>query len=437
MRRAIAIVLVAAIVLAVAWWIAALPGHVDLSVGPYAISTAAPVAILGLIVLVIVLYIVLRAIGAILRAPRQARRARIAQRRRAGDKAVTRTLVAIASGDRGDARQSAARARKMLGDTPQTLLIAAEAERLNDNQEQAAALYRLLAQRDDAAFLGLRGLFRQALAREDWSEATAIARQAEQARPGGSWLREEREMLAVRTGNWSQALTLAGPDASTVSYAVAAAEQASDPSEAMRIAKQAYKDVPTFVPAALVYARLLRAEGREGRAQEVLRSTWATNPHPDLADMLLAPIPAKTERIAEGWRLVGSNPDHVESRLLLARLTLDDDRFDDARRHIEAAHAAGCNDKRLWMLLADLETDERGNTEPGRTAVRDALRHAATADSDPAWRCEACGTVQPHWQAACPACHTPGRIRWGHQSRPSTPAPMLAIPADTASPVLP
>ena len=80
----------------------------------------------------------------------------------------------------------------------------------------------------------------------------------------------------------------------------------------------------------------------------------------------------------------------------------------EAHRHVDAAREGGLDQRRTHLLLADIAEAE-GN-EP---AQRDALRSAAMASPDPAWRCEACGTALGGWHPACPACHTAGRVRWG------------------------
>src|SRR5439155_24956275 len=175
----------------------------------------------------------------------------------AGDVAVTRTLLALAAGERGDARREASRARRLLGDTPQTLLLAAEAGRLAGRDDEAQTAFRALAARQDAAFLGLRGLLRQAIEREDWAEAAALARQAEDVQPGAAWLRHERARLAVRAGNWSDALALADAEAPKAALAAAAAEAEPDASRALRLAKQAWQDDPSLPSAALAYATRL------------------------------------------------------------------------------------------------------------------------------------------------------------------------------------
>jgi len=407
MLRVIAVLIVSAVVVAIAWFVAHLPGHVGFRVGDITIEASAPVMALAGLVLLIALYALVRLIVGVLVLPRRLRRWSGERRRSQGDAAVSRALVALAAGDQGDARREAARARRLLGDTPQTLLLSAQAGRLAGRDTEAEAAFRALADRPDAAFLGLRGLLRQAVARQDWAEAAALAARAEAAHPGASWLREERAQLAIRSGHWKDALLLSGPDAPVAAYGAAAAAEESDPAEALRLARQAWKDDPTLAPAALAYAARLRQAGRESRAQSVLRSAWTAAPQPDIAEAALAPVADPLARLKAATRLVDGNPEHPESRLLLARCALAAGLTGEARRHAEAARTQ-LNQRRVWMLLAEVE--EREHPEGER--VREALRRAATADADPAWRCGACGATHAAWHPVCPVCSTPGRIRW-------------------------
>src|SRR5207248_10601388 len=193
--------------------------------------------------------------------------------------------------------------------------------------------FRALAARQDAAFLGLRGLLRQAIERADWSEAAALARQAEATQPGATWLRHERARLAVRAGNWSDALALADADAPKAALATAAAEAEPDAARGLRLAKLAWQDDPSLPSAALAYASRLRAAGRESRALAVMRHSWSIAPHPDLAAFVLAPIEGGLNRMQAAQRLADANPEHVESRLLLARAALEAGLIGQARRH--------------------------------------------------------------------------------------------------------
>ena len=323
MLRVVSILIGGLIVVAVAWFLAGLPGTVSAEIGRYSFEATTPVVGLGLLALFVLLYVLVRLIGLAITAPARIRRWRRERRRRFGDIAVNRTLIALGAGEAGGARREAARSRKLLGDTPQTLLLAAEAGRLAGLEAEAEGAFRALAAHPEARFLGLRGLLRQAIARKDWTEAAALARQAEEAHPGAAWLRSERAELAIRTGAWSDALALADADAPKASLAAAAAEAETDPARALRLAKEAWEEDPALVPAALAYARRLREAGRDSRALDVIRRTWARAPHPDLAAFALAPITDPLARVQEAKRLAQENPSSPESELILARASAD------------------------------------------------------------------------------------------------------------------
>ncbi len=337
MRRVIYVLVACVVVLAVAWVLAGLPGRVTAEFGATTVEMATPVAAFGLLLLFVVLYAVLRLIGAMLRLPGVAARWDAESDRRRGDAAVGRALLALAAGDKGDARREAGRARRWLGDTPQTLLLVAEAGRLAGRDDEAEDAFRRLADRPDAAFLGYRGLIRQALTRQDWTEATALARQAETAHPGAAWLRHQRTRLAIHAGHWSEALDLADTDAVRAALAAGAAQAEPDPAQATKLARQAWKADASLAPAALVYATRLRAEGREARAQAVIRHSWALAPQPDLAAFALAPVTDGLARAQAAQRLAEANPEHAESRLLLARTSLDAGLTGEARHQAALA----------------------------------------------------------------------------------------------------
>ena len=417
MRRVLLFLVVAAIVVALAWQVAKLPGEAVVQISGVTVEASAPVMVLGAALLFAVLYLLIRLLVGLVTLPRKLRRWRAERNRRLGDAAVTRALVALAAGEQGDARREAARSRRLLGDTAQTLLLTAQAGRLAGRDNETEQAFRALAETKDAAFLGLRGLLRMAIARQDWEEAEAIAHRAEEAHPGAAWLREERARLAVRAGAWKEALTLGGPQIPRAAYGTAAAAAEPDPAAALRLAREAWKADPAFAPAALVYATKLRENGRERRAQAVLRTTWEAAPQPDIGAAFLAPVTDPTARVAAAERLCAVNPDHLESHLLKAGCALAAGMLAEARRHAEAAqHMA--NQRRVWVLLADIAEREQPDGETSRAA----FRQAGLADPDPAWRCDACGTAQVKWLPTCPACQQSGRIDW----RITPPHPVVA-----------
>lgn len=413
MRRVVLILLVAAVALALAWPLLNLPATVSARIGAMTIEVATPVALIGLLLLFGGLHLTLRLLSAALHLPGSTGRWRRERRRRHGDESVTKALLALAAGAPAEARREAGKARAMLGDTPQTLLLAAEAGRLAGREDEAEQAFRTLSTRKDAAFLGLRGLLRQAIAREDWTEAAAIARRTEAVQPGAKWLKQERAHLAIRAGNWAEALDLAETDTARAALAAAASRMAPDEATAKRLARQAWKQDPSLSQAALVQAEQFRKANLESRTVAAIQDGWKSAPHPDLAAFLLRPIHDGLARVQAAQKLVAGNPDHPESHILLARASLDAGLTGEARHHLDMLRTAGVNQRRVWMMRAEIEEKERGDTEEGRQAQRDALRQAAEAEPDPVWRCMECNTPQPAWVPACPSCLAAGSLRWG------------------------
>jgi HemY protein len=418
MRRILKTLFWGVLVLAAAWFIANLPGRIAFDVGPYNVQTSDSIALTSLLLLFVVLYLLVRLIVLVVMVPRAGSLWRGARRRKAGEQAVTRALVALAAGEKGDARREASRARSLLGDTPQTLLLTAEAGRLAGRDDEATTALHALAARKDSALLGLRGLLAKAISQEQWAEAAALARRAEAAHPGAAWLRHERAQLAIRAGHWAEALGLAAPDGPKASLAVGAALAETNPDRAEKLARQALKADPSFTPAVVALAGLLRARDKEKAAQTVLADGWKRAPHPDIATFALAPVTDKLERARAAQQLTSGLPDHPETHLLLARTSLDAGVVGEARRHLDALQKSGMDQRRMWLLLAELEEEDRGDTEAGRLAQRDALRRAAVASPDPVWRCSACHSPQVVWRAACPVCHTPGSLLWSSDPGP-------------------
>ncbi len=412
MRRAILVLIGLAAVTALAFWMAETGGTVEVQVGEVWIGIGLPIVILGLVVAYLLLhggFAVLRHVRGI---PGRRRGARAERRRADGDAAVTRALVALAAGTAEAARIEVRRARHLLGDTPQTLLLAAEAARLSGREDMAADAFKALAERPDSRFLGLRGLLRQAMQREDWESAHRLAKEAEAAQPGAAWLREERQLLALRTHDWREALALSPPDGPRAALALAAAEQETDPARAADLEKQAFAADPAFAPGAIAHAKRFAATGSARKARAVLQQAWQAAPHPDIGLAWIADTPAPLARIKSVEDLTHRNPDHLESRLLMARVALDAGLTGRARAELEALIAAGAADRRAYLLLAELEEAEHGDTADARAAQARWLRGAADAPGAPRWRCTACGAEHGSWKAECNACGTVGRIGW-------------------------
>ena len=411
MRLVVKLLLVLLLAFAGVMWLAGLGGQVEIRHEDLWIGVSLPAALVALVLAFLILHALLRLWSWLMAWPLR-RRLRLAIEDRAGaDLALTRALVALAAGRAEEARDEVRRARRLAGETPQLLLLEAEAARAEGDEEAATEAFTALAARKDARFLGLRGLLRQAEARGDWDAARSIAAEAQAAEPEAEWLRAERSEVARRRQDWSEALALSGADAPRAALSLAAAQQENDAARAAELERQAFMAEPGFSPGVLAHAQRLIADGSPRRARGVLQQGWNAAPHPDMAAALLALEPDRIRRVKLVDELTRGTVTHPESRLLRARIALDAGLTGRARSELAAWRETGLADRRCYALLGEVERAEHG---PDAAREREGawLREASQAPMDPVWRCGHCGAEHNHWKPLCEGCGTAGSITW-------------------------
>ena len=393
MLTAAKFLILAALLLALAWWIGGMPGDVTAHAGAYTITTSTPAALLLLFLIALLFVVILRVLGTVVRTPKNVASWRGAKKAAAGEVATQRGLVALAAGAAAAARAEAKRADKLLGETPLTLWLRGEAARLSGDLAGAKTAFKSLTAHKEMRFLGHRGLLDASLSEADHEAAQHHAANAEDAYPGGAWTRAQRLALALKARDYSTALGLTRDKHEVAALAVAAGNTAAAPRDALRYAQIATKAVPDFAPAVVQAATAFRALGKDRAARKAVLGAWRTAPQPMLAQAWFVPGATPLERAQDAMALVAVNPGHVESELVLAQTALDAGLPAEAKRHAGAAMATGMDDGRAQGIMDALEGKPR---TPGRSA----------------WLCDACHNATADWAAVCPACERPGTLRW-------------------------
>src|SRR5438045_1740286 len=204
MRGLLALIVIAAVV-AAAGFLAGHPGHVEIVWQGWQIDTSAAVLMAIFIAAVLLLWGLIALAGGLLSAPRHWRRRRAVRRRRAGEAAVTRGLVALAAGNAVRAQREAARATQLLRGAPVPLLLAAEAAQQQGDRGMARQSFARLLERPETELLGLRGLLAEALKSGDHTIARRFAERARQLQPASPWLAENVLALQARAADWPAA----------------------------------------------------------------------------------------------------------------------------------------------------------------------------------------------------------------------------------------
>ena len=434
MKRVLLFLLKLAVVVGIAVWIAERPGTVTLRWLDWELHSTVGVLILAVVVAATIAALLYRLWRLTLRSPRDYLRRRALRRRERGYRALTQGMVAVAAGDAEEAKRQARRAASLLNEPPLTLLLAAQAAQLDGDEEAARDYFTRMIERDETAFLGLRGLLMQAIRNGDDAAALELAERAYRERPQTPWVVRTLLDLQIRRGAWEKAvatlgqaqkISLIAPDQAKRQRAAAlveqsrAAERGGEAVEAVRLAREAHRLEPGFVPAAAQLAGLLIADGKAREATRVIEAAWTDTPHPALAHAYAALKGEETplERARRFERLGELNRSTREAGLERADIAMAARLWGEARRHLEVAVELGPT-ARAYRMLGEIEEEERGDSE----AAARWLRKAAEAAPDPAWVCERCGAAHPSWSAKCEGCGAFATLVWRQPNRAETPA---------------
>jgi HemY protein len=420
MIRVLIFIVIVSLVAVAAVWLADRPGDVAITWQGQLIETSVMVLVSAVVAAAALAIFLWGILSAIVRAPAERRRRLRERRSGRGFLALSRGLVAVASGDARAARRFADEASRIVPDEPLALLLAAQASQLSGDREAAERTFRAMAARPDTRLLALHGLFIEAQRRGDGTTARFYAEEAASQTSVPAWAGHAVFAAACAAGDWTGALErlhrnmksgLVDRAAYTRQRAVlltarALAAEEHDREAARALALEAIGLAPTFVPAAALAGRLLGEAGELRKAARIVETAWKANPHPDIAETHahLRPGDSARERLARVRALAQLAPGHVESALAVARAALDAQEFAVAREALAPLLVAPT--QRVAVLMAEIE--ERQHGDEGR--AREWMARAVRAWRDPAWTAD--GIVSDRWIPVSPVTGRLDAFEW-------------------------
>ena len=345
-------------------------------------------------------------------------------RERKGFQALSEGLMALASGEGRLAMAKATKAEKYLHKPELTDLITAQAAEMTGDRKKAEQVYKRMVKNETTRFVGVRGLMKQKLDAGDTTTALKLAERAFAIKPKHEEVQDTLLRLQAQTADWSGARKTLNAklkhgalprDVHKRRDAVLALSEAKDvldegkTIEAQEAAISANKASPDLIPAAAMAARSHVAKGRKKYAVRILKKAWQAQPHPDLASAFAEIEPEETAqaRLKRFRQLSSMNPDHRETRLLLAELNLAAEDFPEARRALGPL-AETEPDTRVLAITAAIERGEGASD----AVVRGWLARALTAPRGPQWVCDNCNSIHTEWMAVCPNCNSFDTLSW-------------------------
>lgn len=414
-----------AFIVALGVWLAGQSGEARLVWQDYVIETSTAFLAVAALVVLLIVFTLYRVWRFVFDGPRFWRLRRKIKRMQQGQDKLTQGLAAIAAGDAVEAGKLAVGARKLLGETPATRLLQAQAAQLAGDFETAKEIYLALTDEPDFAVLGYRGIIMAALRERNWDEAERQAEKLRRLKPKTPWLCLVRFELAAHRRNWREA-GAALAEASTYRLidaslsrnhqaAILVAASEADAlhgrfKQALEAAERAVKLAGDWLPATMALAEAQRAAGHDRTAWRTIERAWERNPHEQLAALVMkfgrGGKPLENYKRME--RLTRRNADHPVCQLALAEAALDADLWGEARRSLLALVSRKNAARGVYLLLARLERRETG----GEAAALPWLIKAAEAVPDPRWLCDSCGESHAAWQSTCSSCGAFNRLSW-------------------------
>lgn len=417
MLRAIAFFLIAAVAIWGVYILSGIDAPVTLTwgdriFGPYEPFEAAVAAT----VIAVILIVLWNILALFWRAPRALYQEAGRKRRENGYKAVSRGMVALATGDSREAsRQQQKAAARLPENQPLTRMLSAQIAQINGDDASATAEFEAMAEHEETRFLGLQGLYHQARKDKDIGRALAILEEAHTVEPGKPWVLDALFRVQALSGKWEsardtlrqlernkltdseQALRWRAVVDIEASRELAAADEGS---QALKLAKEANKAAPGFAPAVIQYADMETQFGRVGRAERTITNAWTTGPHPALVPIFekVTEIYSPAKQYEKFKQLASANPGHPESRIMLAREAVRIGEFAEAKEQLTPLVGQD-PDARVCRLMADIELASGGD----RSVARDWMARAAVAAPDPVWVCAESGAVATTWSAISPS----------------------------------
>ncbi|MGB0719227.1 MAG: heme biosynthesis HemY N-terminal domain-containing protein, partial [Bdellovibrionales bacterium] len=194
------------VVIAAIIWVADHPGSVRIEWLDYVFTVNTGLFFAALLAVVLASIFIYRVIRTFVDFPASYRYYSEIRARKKGYDALTRGLAAVAAGDAKTAQKEAAAVRGLLpDDNGLPVLLAAQAARLNGDDEAAEESFHVLLEHKDASFLGVRGLLQAALEDGDYEGGLAMARQALARHPKQPWILKTVYDLEIRNCHWGAA----------------------------------------------------------------------------------------------------------------------------------------------------------------------------------------------------------------------------------------
>lgn len=405
----------------VAAWVAENPGTVTMTWFDYRIDTSLAFILLATLLTAAALTGLYILFHRVFHAPDALTRRKKARLQEKGLEELTHSIVALAAADTKAAETHTRKAEKLLGRTPLTLLLSAQVARTQGDDARTQLLLEQMLEHKETEYLAARYLSESANKQQHLPKARDMAQRAHALKPQGL---EPLLSLHIRLKEWQQAANAVSKALRKgritraqlhrykgiifLQHAIDLMEQGQDEA-ALATARQAVKQLPSFLPATLILSRAYLTTQQHAKATSLLLAAWKKQPHLLLAEQFrnaIAPL-TKEKQLKLARKFAKTHPDTYASHILLAQTHISAADWAAARNETKKALALQ-ETAQACKLMAEIEMGEYADYDAqGRW-----LSRSVNALPESSWVCSSCGNGTKQWDSHCPNCNNFDTLAW-------------------------
>ena len=417
-----------AIVIVGSLWLLSLQGEVVFQWDAYKITAHTGFFLFVLSAFVLLVTLVTRAAVFVGNLPKLWNFYRSEKRREKGHVAILRSLTALSAGDAKIAAYQAQRAQKLSpAEDGLAQLLSAHAARMTGQTIDAEERFESLVQNKETSLLGYQGLIKTAYEQGEEQKALSLAYQAYDKNSKNKDFLPRIYDMEVDARSWPSALktlrkiekAAALPkdkiklDRAAILTQIGL-EQARSGSSAPAVEqyRAALKVSPGFLPASLELCTYYAEHKNTSKAKKAIESQWRIQPHPKLVNLWMSLLSERKLRKPNArldWikRLASMNASHIESKIAIAKVAMEDGLWGEAREYLLKAESEEPR-AAVYRMLEEIAHCSDHDDDKARIWADKGIDAAA----DPVWMCQNTGRIYPSWQIVAAPSNDFNTIIW-------------------------
>lgn len=397
-------------------WFVENDGSISINWLDYQIETSVAFALIITFLFVAVLAIFINAVSWLKNSPKKLRNKKTVAKKDKGIKAITEGFAAVTAGELDRAKKLSTKAEKNLGNIPLTRLLNTQlAEATGDSEQTKLQLTNMLDDKE-TEIIAIKGLLLQAKEEGDYKKAITLAKRALSKKPDSKWALSILDDIYCHNHNWDDAIEIANksyrmnildkPQHKRKSAMLQMAkaidlEKQNKIPEATYLAKKSYNQLKNFTPIAIKFAQLLNLNGNVKASIKILEKAFLKDNNDKIVQAYLKFFDneSASKKIKKCEKLLKIQPENAYTNYIAAKLALDIDNIEKARKFIkESLRAKETYDN--CTLMIEIEEQDDASLD----VIEEFKTKALTANKEGEYICNKCNSHTSSWSVLCDNC---------------------------------